>query len=106
MFRKKFNVKAEHFPFITTSLNESTGDGALGTITNFYDPSGTRLSSDTLNQHSNTDGSLRGYTTRAVYTEPLLKRSLLEFSVSKANTQNNQNCLRMIIISCQENMIT
>src|SRR6185369_11506334 len=33
-------------------------------------------------------GNLKGYTARAVYTEPLWKKSLLEFSVGKSDTKN------------------
>ena len=39
-------------------------------------------------QHSTNNGSLRSYNARAVYTEPLLKRSLLEFSISKSNSKS------------------
>ncbi|MDP4263703.1 MAG: TonB-dependent receptor family protein [Bacteroidota bacterium] len=85
IFRKKFRRKGRTFSLsLQTSLNESNGNGELSSVTNFYNPA----ASDTLNQHSNSKGSLRAYAARAVYTEPLLKRSLLEFSVGKNNTQN------------------
>ena len=50
-------------------------------------------SSDTLNQQSTSDGSLRSYNARAVYTEPLFKRSLLEFSVGKSNSKSRSDVI-------------
>jgi Outer membrane protein beta-barrel family/Carboxypeptidase regulatory-like domain len=89
VFRKKFKRKGRTFSLsLQTSLNQTKGTGELGSITNFYNPSGSLSGSDTLNQHSNTKGDLKAYTARAVYTEPFLKRSLLEFSVGKSNTNS------------------
>jgi len=88
-WRKKFARKGRKFSLsLQTSLNESDGNGSLSSINHFYNPNGTLLRRDTLNQKSTTKGDLRGYNTKAVYTEPLWKRSLLEFSVSKSNTKN------------------
>lgn len=53
-----------------------------------FTPAGALLKRDTLNQQSNIKGDLRGYNVRAVYTEPVWKKSLLEFSVSKSNTSS------------------
>jgi len=89
IWRKKFARKGRTFSLsLQTSLNESDGNGSLSSINHFYNPNGTLLRRDTLNQKSTTKGDLRGYNTKAVYTEPLWKRSLLEFSVSKSNTKN------------------
>jgi hypothetical protein len=90
VFRKKFRRKGRTFSFtLQTSLNESEGDGRLNSITNFYDPvTGNVTKKDSINQVSNSDASLRSYNARAVYTEPILKRSLLEFSVGKSNSRN------------------
>ena len=87
IWRKKFARKGRTFSLsLQTSLNESDGDGSLSSINNFYRPDGTVLRKDTLNQKSTTIGDLRGYNTKAVYTEPIWKKSLLELSVSKSNT--------------------
>ncbi len=87
IWRKKFARKGRTFSLsLQTSLNESDADGSLSSINNFYRPDGLLLKKDTLNQLSTTKGGLKGYNTRAVYTEPLWKKSLLEFSVSKSNT--------------------
>jgi Outer membrane protein beta-barrel family len=89
IWRKKFARKGRTFSLsLQTSLNESDGNGSLSSINNFYTPNGSLLKRDTLNQQSATNGNLRGYTTRAAYTEPLWKKSLLEFSISKSNTKS------------------
>ena len=89
IFRKKFNRRGRTFSLtLQTSLNESEGDGNLSSITNFYNSSGIITNRDSINQQSNNTGSLRSYSARAVYTEPFLKRSLLEFSIGKSNSKN------------------
>jgi hypothetical protein len=88
IFRKKFKRKGRTFSLsLQTSLNESDGDGNLHSITGFYN-GGILQSKDTLNQQSENNGSLHGYTARAVYTEPVFKKSLLEFSASSSSTKN------------------
>jgi Outer membrane protein beta-barrel family/Carboxypeptidase regulatory-like domain len=89
IWRKKFARRGRTFSLsLQTSLNESDGDGSLSSINKFYKLDGSLLKRDTLNQQNTTKGDLRGYTARAVYTEPLWKRSLLEFSVGKSNTKS------------------
>lgn len=89
IWRKKFARKGRTFSLsLQTSLNESDGDGSLSSINSFFTPAGALLKRDTLNQQSNIKGDLRGYNVRAVYTEPVWKKSLLEFSVSKSNTSS------------------
>jgi hypothetical protein len=89
IWRKKFARKGRTFSLtLQTSLNESDGDGSLSSINSFYNPNGSLLKKDTLNQVSTTKGDLRGYNLRAVYTEPLWKRSLLEFSVGRNDSKS------------------
>jgi Outer membrane protein beta-barrel family/Carboxypeptidase regulatory-like domain len=89
IWRKKFARKGRTFSLsLQTSLNESNGDGSLSSVNNFYKPNGSLLKRDTLNQQNTTRGDLKSYNARAVYTEPLWKRSLLEFSVSKSNSKS------------------
>ncbi len=89
IWRKKFARKGRTFSLsLQTSLNESDGDGSLSSINSFYGPGGSLLKKDTLNQLSTTKADLKGYNARAVYTEPIWKRSLLEFSVGKSNTKS------------------
>ncbi|MBI3139014.1 MAG: TonB-dependent receptor [Sphingobacteriales bacterium] len=88
-WRRKFARRGRTFSLsLQTSLNESEGDGSLSSINSFYNPNGSLLRKDTLDQLKNSHGSLKGYTARAVYTEPLGKRSLLEFSLGQSNTKN------------------
>ena len=89
IWRKKFARKGRTFSLsLQTSLNESDGDGNLSSINSFYNPNGSLLKRDTLNQQNTTKGDLRGYNARAVYTEPLWKKSLIEFSVSRSSTKS------------------
>jgi hypothetical protein len=89
IWRRKFARKGRTFSLsLQTSLNESDGDGSLSSVNSFYNPNGSLLKKDTLNQKSTTKGDLKSYNARAVYTEPLWKRSLLEFSVSRSNSKS------------------
>ncbi len=89
LFRKKFHRKGRTFSLnLLTNLNNSDGDGKLQSITNFYSQAGSFLRRDSINQKNNTEGDLRGYNTRAVYTEPVFKKSLLEFSIGKSYSKN------------------
>ncbi len=89
IWRRKFNRKGRTFSLsLQTTLNESDGSGSLSSVNSFYTPMGSLIKRDTLNQQSESRADLQGYTARAVYTEPLWKRSLLELSVSKSNTKN------------------
>lgn len=91
-WRRKFARKGRTFSLsLQTTLNESEGDGSLSSVNSFYNPNGSLFRKDTLNQQSITTGDLRGYTARAVYTEPLWKRSLLELSAGKSNTRSTSD---------------
>jgi len=88
-FRKKFRRKGRTFSLtLQTSFNESDGDGSLKSVNSFYNSAGTLTRKDTLNQLSETSANLKSYNLRAVYTEPLFKRSLMEFSAAKSNSKN------------------
>jgi hypothetical protein len=89
LFRKRFHRKGRTFSLnLFTNQNNSDGDGRLQSITNFYNQAGSLLQRDSINQKSITEGDLKGYNARAVYTEPIFKRSLLEFSVGKSYSKN------------------
>jgi hypothetical protein len=89
LFRKKFRRRGRTFSLnLLTNLNNSNGDARLESLTNFYDQAGGFLFRDSINQVSNTESDLKGYNARAVYTEPIFKRSLLEFSAGKSNTNS------------------
>jgi hypothetical protein len=89
IWRRKFARRGRTFSLsLQTSLNGSEGEGSLSSINSFYNPGGSLLRRDTLNQQNESDSRLRGYTARAVYTEPLWKRSLLELSLGHSQTYN------------------
>ncbi|MBL7738378.1 MAG: TonB-dependent receptor [Chitinophagaceae bacterium] len=93
MFRKKFNRRGRTLSLsLQTSMNESDGNGRLNSVTDFYDASSGSISRrDTIRQQRENSGSLFSYNARAVYTEPVLKRSLLEFSIGKSNSINRSD---------------
>ncbi|MBK6936188.1 MAG: TonB-dependent receptor family protein [Chitinophagaceae bacterium] len=89
IWRRKFAHKGRTFSIsLQTSLNKSEGSGNLLSVNKFYDGTGAVTRRDTLNQVSNSNGSLKSYNARAVYTEPLGKRSLLELSLGRSNSKN------------------
>lgn len=84
LYRKKFRRRGRTFSLsVGTTLNNSDGTGELASINEYYNKQGILAKTDSINQHSISEAEVRAYNTRAVYTEPLFKRSLLEFSVSK-----------------------
>jgi hypothetical protein len=94
VWRRKFARKGRTFSLsLQTSLNESDGNNSLYSINSFYIPTGPLLKRDTLDQRSTSNGSFKSYNLRAVYTEPLGKRSLLEFSAGKTNSLNTSEKL-------------
>ena len=89
IWRKKFARRGRTFSLsLQTSFNNSNGNGTLSSINTFYNPNGSLFKRDTLNQRSTTHENLKSYNARAVYTEPLWRRSLLELSVSKSDSRN------------------
>jgi hypothetical protein len=89
LFRKKFRKRARTFSFnLQTNLNNSAGNGSLQSITNYYTALSTPFRMDSLNQENNLENDLKSYNIRAVYTEPLFKHSLLEFSAGNSNSKS------------------
>lgn len=89
LFRKKFRRGGRTFSFnLIDNFGYNTGNGLLQSLTNFYDAAGNLLQHSPINQQNNNESSLGGYNARAVYTEPIFKKSLLEFSVGNSNTRN------------------
>jgi hypothetical protein len=92
IYRKKFNRKGRTLSLsLQTSINKSHGGGSLSSINTFYNPNGTKLRYDSLEQINSTKAGLLGYNARIVYTEPLWRRSLMEFSLSRSNTKNTSD---------------
>ncbi|RYY59708.1 MAG: TonB-dependent receptor, partial [Chitinophagaceae bacterium] len=84
LFRKKFRKKGRTFSLsLQGLLNDSDGESDQESV-NEYFPFDSSPYRDSINQHSYDQASQHGLTGRAVYTEPLSGKSLLEFSVGKS----------------------
>lgn len=84
LFRKKFKRKGRTLSFnLGTTINESDANSSLESMNEFFTKSGSTLLTDTINQISNVSRDSRGYNARVSYTEPLFRKSLMEFSVGK-----------------------
>jgi hypothetical protein len=89
LFRKKFKRRGRTFSLSAGgTLNESDGNGELESVNQYYNKLGSLVRTDSINQRNFTETDVSGYNTRAVYTEPVFKRSLAEFSVSKNETHS------------------
>jgi hypothetical protein len=92
LFRKKFNKRGRTFSLALQYLqNNSNGNGNQYSVNDFYFPSGLPAGTDTINQQNETSSGLSGYTVRAVYTEPVFKKAILEFSAAKSTTNSNSD---------------
>ena len=89
LFRKKFRKKGRSFSFnLLTNFNNSEGDGSTHSLTNFYDAGASLFRRDSVNQRNNNSANLKGFNAKAIYAEPVFKKSLLEFSIGKSFTTN------------------
>ena len=79
LYRHKFRKRGRTLS-LTGSMqyNDSRGRGTLDAINNFFD-NGTVNRRDTLDQQTRLNSLTQSYGVNASYTEPLSKRSLLEF---------------------------
>lgn len=94
LFRKKFKQKGRTFSLsLQNNWNTSDGDGSLITANTFRNAAGQKVRTDSIDQQYTSSSDLSGYTARAVYTEPLFKKSLLEFSVAKSHTKSTSSKL-------------
>lgn len=90
LWRKKFRRKGRTFSLsFQNTNNHSTGDGNLISTNTFYDKNGGINRTDLLNQNSTSENSVNGFSTKAVYTEPITRKSLIEFSFAKSITGNS-----------------
>jgi hypothetical protein len=90
LFRKKFHRAGRTFSLsLQNNINASDGDGNLISNNTYRNTLGAVTRTDSIQQHNTNSNDLNGYTARLVYTEPLTKRSLLEFSVAKSNSKSS-----------------
>jgi len=89
LFRKKFKRRGRSFSIsLQTTLNNSDGGGTFKSLNEFFTRGGTPGATDSINQRFTNEADLRGYNARVVYTEPILKRSLIEFSLGNSHSRN------------------
>ena len=92
LFRKKFNKRGRTFSLALQHLqNSQNGNGNQYSVNDFYFPSGMPAATDTINQRNETQAGLSGYTARMVYTEPVFKRALVEFSAARSATNSHSD---------------
>ncbi len=90
LFRKKFRKRLRTLSFnLQTNLDNATGNGSLQSIINYYAALPSPVEIDSLNQKNHLGNDLQSYNMRLVYTEPLFKHSLLEFSAGNSNSKSN-----------------
>lgn len=89
LFRKKFRRKGRTLSLsLQTTLNDASAKAEQQSVNQFYDPFGTRYRVDSIDQQSRNNSDLMGYTGKIVYTEPLFRRSLMEFSLGNSFTKS------------------
>jgi hypothetical protein len=89
LFRRKFRHAGRTLSLsLQNNVNASDGEGSLNSNNIYRNDIGTVTKTESIQQHNFTSSDLTGYTTRLVYTEPISKRSLLEFSVAKSNSKS------------------
>jgi hypothetical protein len=92
LFRKKFNKRGRTFSLALQYLqNNNNGNGNQYSINEFFFPSGLPARTDTINQRNESRAGLSGYTARAVYTEPVLKKAILEFCAARSATNSTSD---------------
>ena len=90
LLRKKFRRKGRTLSLnLQTTLNDASSKGSQESVNEFFNSAGTRFRVDSIDQRISNNNNLMGYTTRLVYTEPLFRRSLMEFSVGNSYANSN-----------------
>ncbi len=89
LFRKKFRKRGRTLSLsLQSTMNESDRVTDLESVNQFMQQSPAPFRTDSIDQRVFNESSMLGLTGRLVYTEPILKRSLLEFSLGKSHTRN------------------
>jgi hypothetical protein len=94
LYRKRLKKKGRTISAqLNTSVNQTSGDGSLLTNNIFYDVNGLPSASRNLNQVNDNDARTVANGGTITYTEPIGKRSLLEFSgfYNKSIGTNNRH---------------
>ncbi|WP_185937454.1 outer membrane beta-barrel family protein [Chitinophaga polysaccharea] len=92
LFRKKFQRKGRTFSLaLQNSANNSESNGSLLSVNHFYNRAASQPAYDSIHQRNTISGNMNSYTARAVYTEPLFKHSLMEFSIGNSYTKTTSD---------------
>ncbi len=87
LYGKKFRRKGRSFSLdLQTTINNSNGDGTQQSVNEYYSPGAILNRRDSIDQQLRSSADQLGYNARAVYTEPISRRSLLELSVARSST--------------------
>jgi hypothetical protein len=93
LWRHRFRKKGRTFSAnLSAGLNNAETDGRLNTVNDFFQPDGSTGFSDTLDQQNFQDNKGLNYGAVLSYTEPLSRRSLLEFNYNfyRSNTSSGR----------------
>ncbi|MEP6746739.1 MAG: TonB-dependent receptor [Bacteroidota bacterium] len=89
LLRHRFSKKGRTLSAnLSLNINDNNSDGSLLSQNNYYLPDGSLQQSDTLNQVYNQRNNSKSFGTFLSYTEPLSKKSLLEFSYNVNTTHS------------------
>ncbi|MGF6849098.1 hypothetical protein QFZ51_004333 [Chitinophaga sp. W3I9] len=92
LFRKKFLRKGRTFSLnLQNSSNNSESNGSLLSVNHFYNHPASQPGYDSIHQRNTISGDMNSYNARAVYTEPLFKHSLMEFSIGNSYTKTTSD---------------
>lgn len=91
LLRKKFKKKGRTLSVnFEERYNTSNSDGFLKNLSDFYDVDGTIVKKDSTDQNKVNDNVSNLAGIRGTYTEPLSKKSFLEFNYSYYNNSSTQ----------------
>lgn len=92
LFKHRFPKKGRTFSTnLSVNLNNSSSNGGLQSQNNYYQPNGSLQQSDTINQVNNQHNDSKSYGLVLSYTEPLSKKSLLEFNYNFNTTHSTSD---------------
>lgn len=93
LYRKKFRTKGRTLSLsLGNGWNRSDGDGYQQSLNKFFNPDGSELKQDSINQYLLNQSATNSYQLRATFTEPIGKRFLVELGATRS--QNNNESFR------------
>ncbi|MFN7687229.1 MAG: outer membrane beta-barrel protein [Sphingobacteriales bacterium] len=93
LYRKKFRTKGRTLSLaLNNGWNRADGDGYQQSLNKFFNPDGSELKRDSINQFLINQSAMNSYQVRATYTEPIGKKYLVELGATRS--QNNNESFR------------